>query len=190
VWRRSVGERMVLRGLWGRRESVGAAEAAARGERHPNLVIGWRGMRCGSSSGGACGYRSGSVGHGADRRHRRGQRAGRHGQVRRRQDGGLPQASRARRPAHARPDAGLMGAALSPIPGGVPQVRACGFPCRFAVDGSGAALAVAFAAMLRAPSSRRRPGTAPRSSARLGAPSHTAFIWLGGDDPAPGAQRG
>jgi hypothetical protein len=55
-------------------------------------------MRCGSSSGGACGYRSGSVGRGVDRRHRGGQRSGRHVAFWRRQNGGLPQASGARRP--------------------------------------------------------------------------------------------
>ena len=35
---------------------VRGAESGGGKERHPNLVIGWRGMRCGSSSGGVCGY--------------------------------------------------------------------------------------------------------------------------------------
>jgi hypothetical protein len=50
---------------------------------HRRLVMGYGGMRCGSSSGGVCGYRSGSVGGGVGRPRRGGQRAGRHGEVQR-----------------------------------------------------------------------------------------------------------
>jgi uncharacterized membrane protein YgcG len=42
-------------GVVGARGERGASGAAARGKRHPNLVIGWRVVRCGSSSEGACG---------------------------------------------------------------------------------------------------------------------------------------
>jgi len=48
-----------LEGVVGARGGRRRVGAAARGERHPNLVVGWRGLRCGSSAGGACGYRSG-----------------------------------------------------------------------------------------------------------------------------------
>jgi hypothetical protein len=75
------------------------AEVRRRADlRHPNLVIGWRGLRCGSSSGGVCGYRSGSVGRSVGRGHRGGRRAGRHGAFRRRQNRRLRQVAGARRP--------------------------------------------------------------------------------------------
>ena len=45
------GERIGLEGLGGREEAVRGGEEAAREERHPNLVMSYRGMRCGSSSG-------------------------------------------------------------------------------------------------------------------------------------------
>ena len=62
------------------------------------------GMRRGSSAGGVCGYRQGSVGRGVSRRHRRGQRSGRHAALRRRQNRWLPQVAGACRPrsAHVR----------------------------------------------------------------------------------------
>src|SRR4051812_7855771 len=39
----------VFEGGGGRERAVRGGEEAARGERHPNLLIGYRGMRCGSS---------------------------------------------------------------------------------------------------------------------------------------------
>jgi hypothetical protein len=63
-----------------------------------------RGMRCGSTWGGACGHRQGSLGRGVGRGRRRGKCPGRDGQVRGRAHGRLSALGAARRPrpAHAR----------------------------------------------------------------------------------------
>jgi hypothetical protein len=65
---RSVGKRVVLRGCGGRVVGVSTGVGTLRLRGHRRLVIGYGGMRCGSSSGGVCGHRSGSVGRGLGRR--------------------------------------------------------------------------------------------------------------------------
>jgi hypothetical protein len=82
--------------------SVRAAGGPAVQQERPNLLVCLRGMRCGSSRQASRSCRSGAVDRDVGRRRRRGERSGRDGEFRRRQNSGRPQASGARRPWPAR----------------------------------------------------------------------------------------